>query len=173
MRNFLTARTPSTLLSGMIFVLAGVFSMGNLSAHTEEEIEAVKKQFVGHYELISYFQFPADGGEINTNYIGRLTYDENGHMSGLGMPKDLPDRTALSSEQSGERTNTGFAYWGDVSFDLDKGIVIHHVKGSPTRPQWVGEDNIRYFEFTDEYLKLSLKDSQGRITGTLTWRKLD
>ena len=173
MRYFSITKTQSTILSGTIFLLVSIFSAGNLSAHSDEEIKAVKKKFVGHYELISFIQFPAQAEPINTNYIGRLTYDAYGHMSGLGMPKDLPDRTESSSEQPGQRTNVGFAYWGDVSFDLDKGIVIHHVKGSPTRPQWVGEDNIRYFELTDEYLKLSLKNSQGRITSTLTWRKLD
>ena len=67
----------------------------------------------------------------------------------------------------------GFAYWGAVSWDVEKGVVVHHVQGSPVVPQWVGGDNIRYYEFDgDNILKLSLKDARGRITGTLTWRRL-
>ena len=40
-------------------------------------------------------------------------------------------------------------------------------------PEWVGGDNIRHFEFSDGLLKLSLKDSSGRKTATLSWRKLN
>ena len=40
-------------------------------------------------------------------------------------------------------------------------------------PRWVDGDNVRYFEFDgDDILKLSLKDDSGRITATLTWRRL-
>lgn len=66
----------------------------------------------------------------------------------------------------------GFAYWGKVSFNLELQQVIHHVEGSPMVPNWVGGDNIRYFEFAGDILKLSLKNAQGRVTGTLTWQRL-
>ena len=40
-------------------------------------------------------------------------------------------------------------------------------------PEWVGGDNVRYYEFiTDDLLSLTVKNNQGRITGTLTWRRL-
>ena len=133
-----------------------------------DDLDAIKAKFIGDYELVSYFQFPASGGEVDMKYIGRLSYDALGNMSGIGMPMDLPARAA----QSSQRSTGGFAYWGKVSYDLDKGIVFHHVEGSPLVPQWVGGENIRYFEFTDGLLKLSLKDGEGRITATLSWRKL-
>ena len=133
-----------------------------------DDLDAIKEKFIGDYELVSYFQFPAAGGEVDMNYIGRLSYDALGNMSGIGMPVDLPGQ---ASQSSGRRTG-GFAYWGKVSYDLEKGIVVHHVEGSPLVPQWVGGDNIRYFEFSDGLLKLSLKNAEGRITATLTWRKM-
>jgi len=38
----------------------------------------------------------------------------------------------------------------------------------------VGEDNVRYYEFTPEgLLKLSIRDENGRTTGTLTWRRIE
>lgn len=126
------------------------------------------QQFIGDWELVSYIQFPATGGERDMNYVGYLSYDDHGNMAGLGMPRNLPERAAGSSE----RTIGGFAYWGGVSVDVDEGTVIHHVEGSPMVPQWVGGDNVRYFEFVDDLLKLSLKDNAGRITATLTWRRL-
>ena len=62
---------------------------------------------------------------------------------------------------------------GPVSWDVEQGIVIHHVQGSPMVPQWVGGDNVRHYEFEgDNILKLTVKDGQGRSTGTLTWRRL-
>lgn len=139
-----------------------------IQIHAADDLDAIKEKFIGDYELVSYFQFPASGGEVDMKYIGRLSYDALGNMSGIGMPVDLPARAA----QSSERRTGGFAYWGKVSYDLEQGIVFHHVEGSPLVPQWVGGENIRYFEFTDELLKLSLKDEAGKITATLSWRKL-
>lgn len=133
-----------------------------------DALTALKQRFIGDYELVSYLQYPAQGEPVDMNYVGRLSYDAFGNMAGLGMPRDLPAREA----QSGERLSGGFAYWGKVSYDLENSIVIHHVEGSPMIPRWVGQDNVRYFEFTGDLLKLSVKNAEGRVSGVLTWRKL-
>ena len=145
----------------------GIWSSGKRVSAAEGNEEAIKQQFVGHWELVSYVTFPEEGGVRDMNYIGRITYDGLGNMTAQGMPKDLPERAA----QSRENVRGGFAYWGDVVFDLENNIIIHKVTGSPTRGSWPGEDNIRYFEFEDGLLKLSMKDDAGRLIGTLTWRK--
>jgi len=137
-------------------------------AHSADDLDSIKQKFIGDYELVSYFTFPAQGGEVDMSYIGRLSYDALGNMAGLGMPKNLPERAAGSSE----RVTGGFAYWGSVSIDVENNIVIHHVEGSPLVPGWVGGDNVRHYEFTEDFLKLSLKNADGRVTATLTWRKL-
>ena len=139
------------------------------NAADNDRLAAVKQQFVGHYELVSFISFPAEGGEVDNNYIGRIMYDENDQMSAQGMPKDLPGRAARTTEL----VRGGFAYWGPVTWDVSQNKVTHHVQGSPTRGSWVGEDNIRYYEFTDDgLLKLSIRDENGRTTGTLTWRRI-
>ena len=133
------------------------------------ESEALRERFVGHYELVIYETFRPDGEVVDMDYVGRIMYDEEGNMSAIGMPTNLPARAAESSE----RVQGGFAYWGSVSFDPPNVVVIHHVEGSPTRGSWPGVDNVRYFEFTDDgMLKLSLRNAEGRTTGTLTWRKI-
>ena len=133
------------------------------------DTNSIRQKFIGDFELISYVAFAADGSGRDMNYIGRLSYDRFDNMAGLGMPKDLPDR----AENTSERTIGGFAYWGGVSWDVEQGTVTHHVEGSPMVPQWVGGDNVRYYEFiTDDLLSLTVKNDQGRITGTLTWRRL-
>ena len=149
-------------------ILLGFIFLSSFSA-VAQDLESIKQQFIGDYELVSYVTFSGDGAERDMGYIGRLSYDRFGNMAGLGMPIDLPSR----AEESSERTIGGFGYWGKVSSDLDVGTVIHHVVGSPMVPRWVGGDNVRYFEFIeDDLLALSIKDTQGRITGTLTWRRL-
>jgi hypothetical protein len=152
-------------------VVAGLLALalpGADSNADDRQAQSIKDRFTGHYELVSFVQFPAEGGEVDANYKGRIMYDGHGNMSAQGMPRDLPERAA----QTDELVRGGFAYWGWVEFDLENNIVIHHVTGSPTRGSWVGEPNVRHFEFTDEHLKLSMKDASGRTTGTLTWLKI-
>jgi hypothetical protein len=154
---------------GALFLGAIMLQQPDVSAAEDVRLAAVKRQFVGHYELVSFINFPADGGEVDNNYIGRIMYDEHDQMSAQGMPKDLPARAA----QSSTNVSGGFAYWGPVTWDIDQNKVTHHVEGSPTRGSWVGEDNVRYYEFTsDGLLKLSIRDASGRTTGTLTWRRI-
>ncbi len=138
------------------------------SVQAADDLDAVTQQFIGDYELVSYFTYSAQGGEVDMNYIGRLSYDALGNMAGLGMPKNLPERAADSTE----RVMGGFAYWGPFSIDVENSIVIHHVKGSPMVPRWVDGDNNRHFEFSAGLLHLSLKNPDGRVTATLSWRKL-
>ncbi len=150
----------------VLVVALSVFSMTDLQS--SESIDQVRQRFVGDWALVSFVRFPETGEPIDMEYIGRLRYDEAGYMMGLGMPRDLP----IQAEGSTERVTGGFAYWGRVSFDLTTSRVIHHVEGSPGNAQWVGQDNIRFFEFEgDDVLKLSLKDGAGRITATLTWQR--
>ena len=152
-------------LSSTVLLIALVASMSHqVAAATESDYQP----FIGDWELVSYVQFPQDGGERDMNYVGYLSYDAHGNMVSLGMPRDLPERAAAADE----RTIGGFAYWGKVSVDVQRGVVIHHVEGSPMVPQWVGGENVRFYEFVDNLLKLSLKDSAGRTTATLTWRRL-
>lgn len=123
--------------------------------------------FIGDWELVSYIVFPEEGSERDMDYVGYLSYDEHGNMAGLGMPRALPQQVV-----SGGQNRAGFAYWGGVTVDAQGERVIHHVQGSPTQPQWVGGDNIRFYEFAGDLLKLSLKDADGRVSATLTWRRL-
>ncbi|PCI75046.1 MAG: hypothetical protein COB20_13735 [SAR86 cluster bacterium] len=146
-----------------------VLIMLPIQSQAADTLQEIEQKFQGDFELVSYFQFPEQGDPIDMNYVGRLSYDALGNMAGLGMPRDLPERNKASEE----RTTGGFAYWGKVSFDLENSLVIHHVEGSPMVPEWVGGDNIRHFEFSDDLLKLSLKNSSGRTTATLSWRKLN
>ena len=159
------------LFTGFAAVAASALFIGSGSElnAADADLEAVKKQFVGHYELVSYVSFPEGGGVVDNNYEGRITYDEHDNMTAQGMPRDLPARAAASSTN----VSGGFAYYGSVTWDIENQIVTHHVEGSPSRGSWVGEDNVRHYEWEDGLLKLSIVNAEGRTTGTLTWRRFE
>lgn len=164
-----TRNTPRIFAAVLLAATTTLCWATGSNAADANQLATVKQQFVGHYELVSFISYPASGGEVDNEYLGRIMYDENDQMSAIGMPRSLPERAA---ETDGVARG-GFAYWGPVTWDIENQRVIHHVEGSPTRGSWVGEDNIRYYEFTaDGLLKLSIRDDQGRTTGTLTWRRI-
>ncbi|MCY4264879.1 MAG: lipocalin-like domain-containing protein [Gammaproteobacteria bacterium] len=152
----------------LILSLLTMFLSQTFAEQQRGETDPAYQQFIGDWALVSYITFPEDGEAQDMQYIGYLSYDKFGNMAGLGMLKDFPERASASKEP----VRGGFAYWGSVSVDESGGRVIHHVEGSPMAARWVVGDNIRYYEFVDDLLKLSLKDSSNRIIATLTWRKL-
>ncbi|MEX2584515.1 MAG: lipocalin-like domain-containing protein [Gemmatimonadota bacterium] len=132
---------------------------------------SMDSRFVGTWELVSFESFPESGEAVDNNYIGRIIYDEHGNMTGVGMPRDFPERAAAAP--SGEVRSSGFAYWSNAELFPEENRIVHHVIGSPMNPVWPGTDLVRYYEFTDDgLLTLSIRNDTGRVTGTLTWRKL-
>ena len=96
--------------------------------NSEADLDAIRSQFVGNYELVKYQTFRRDGEAIDLDYVGRIMYDEGGNMAAQGMPRDLPSRP----RERGQRLSGGFAYFGRFSVDPEKSVVVHHVEGSPT-----------------------------------------
>ena len=163
-------KAATTALSRLPWALGRALMIGMLALPLTVvgQAQTDAERFVGDYTLISYVTFPEAGPAVDMQYVGRLSYDRAGNMSGLGMPSGLPER----EREAGRTLTGGFAYWGKVTVDDEKKIVIHHVEGSPLMPGWVGGDNVRFYEFEGDLLRLSLKNSDGRTTATLTWRRL-
>ena len=163
-------KAATTALSRLPWALGRALMIGMLALPLTVvgQAQTDAERFVGDYTLISYVTFPEAGPAVDMQYVGRLSYDRAGNMSGLGMPSGLPEL----EREVGDRLTGGFAYWGKVTVDGEKKIVIHHVEGSPLMPGWVGGDNVRFYEFEGDLLRLSLKNAEGRTTATLTWRRL-
>lgn len=141
------------------------FSTGEpLAQHTASAHEL----FPGNYELVRYESFRESGEVIDMDYVGRIMYDEHGNMSAIGMSRTFPGRAREAAEPL---TRGGFAYFARYELDPEDGRVTHNVYGSPTHPSWVDTGLVRYFEFDEDLLMLSIRDEQGRVTGTLTWRR--
>lgn len=160
-------------VAAVSFVAIGAALLG--TPQEGEASTAFDARFVGNWDLVSYVSFRESGETVDNNYSGRIIYDALGNMTGIGMPRDLPERPR---EDDGSLARAGFAYWSTTTVHADDGYIVHHVVGSPMMPNWVGSHQIRYFEFDEggDILRLSLRDDDeptGRITGTLTWRKIE
>ena len=147
--------------------MTDLFSGQQAVVRSDESIEAVREQFVGNYELIEYEVIRRGGESVPLDYVGRIMYDEHGNMAAQGMPANLPERARASTET----VRGGFAYFGTYRIDPAQKMVVHKVQGSPTRGGWVGEDNVRYYDFSGDVLTLSIKNAEGRVTSRLTWRR--
>ena len=145
-----------------------IFFISALPTTAAGQTQTDAERFVGDYALVSYVIFPEAGPAVDMEYVGRLSYDGAGNMTGLGMPSGLPER----EREVGSTLTGGFAYWGKVTIDDERKIVTYHVEGSPLMPSWVGGDNVRFYEFEGDLLRLSLKNNEGRTTATLTWQRL-
>lgn len=153
-------------LSGLL--LAGCSAVESQTGDTPAEARGL---FVGNWELVSFESFAEDGSAVDRNYVGRILYDENGNMSAIGMPRDLPGRARDAA--AGEQPRAGFAYFATYEVHPEDGSIVHNVLGSPMNPSWVDTGLVRYYEFADDLLRLSIRNAEGRVTGTLTWRRLE
>lgn len=134
-------------------------------------------RLVGNWRLLSYHSMHPDGS-IGTPFgdaVGRLSYDEHGHMAGQVM---RPERALVGRSDRGTHNlraaYTGYiAYFGTYEMNTENNVVVHHVEGA-LNPDWVGGRQVRRFRFEDNLLILEadIERPEGRIVHVLTWRKL-
>jgi hypothetical protein len=124
----------------------------------------------------------SDGQTVNPftrNMVGVLNYDGEGNMCAQLMRPDRP-AFAINDQMKGtpEEVKSAFegyiSYFGTYEVNKEKGTVTHHVKGS-LFPNWLGSDQIRFFEFSGNRLALRAPPMQvGGITITsfLIWEHM-
>ena len=145
---------------GLHHLLSALLVLSTISAGSVQRTsdDAIREKFVGHWRLLKFVNFDASGAEHDAGFEGgRILYDAAGHMSAQLL----------------HRSRDNFiAYYGRYTIDTAAAKVTHHVEGS-TQAHWIGTDLVRYYEFTPNgHLKLSLRNAEGRATGTLTWERL-
>ena len=141
----------------------------------------VKNNFAGVWRLVTS-EFRLSDGSIAYPYskgaIAMLIYDEKGHMSAQGM---RPDRSIFVSgdlrngtlEEIKEAFDGYFAYFGNYEVDEEEGTVTHRIKGS-LFPNWVGQDQKRFFEFSGNRLTLRtppIPAAGTTVVGILVWER--
>ena len=156
--------------------MAAVLVFGSLDVvHAQSSAADVQKRLVGNWRLVSFVSFDDKGVSRPGPYdAGRIMYDGYGNMAAQLMRSDRPRLSSPSTEAERAIAYTGFlSYYGRYVIDPPTGKVTHHVEGS-TNPNWVSTELVRYYAFSpdDSRLMLSIKNADGRVTGTLTWERM-
>jgi hypothetical protein len=134
-------------------------------------------RLVGNWTLKSYDAIAPDGTSSLPfgQAVGRLSYDEHGHMAGQVMrPDRAPVNVGRGEAQQVRAAYVGYiAYFGTYEVNADAGIVTHRVQGA-LNPTWVGGIQVRRMRFEGDLLVLEADVQKGAqtIVHVLRWRKL-
>jgi hypothetical protein len=141
-----------------------------------------KDEFVGTWKLVSFEMRRSDGQTVypfGRNIVGVGNFDAAGNMSAQLMSTDRP-AFAINDQLKGtpEEVKAAFegciSYFGTYEVNKEKGTVTSHVKGS-LFPNWVGSDQVRFFEFSGNRVTLRTPPIQAggiTITALLIWERI-
>lgn len=168
---------------GILVIVMVVFFMFCIGVF-EKEAKAKKtiQKFIGTWKLVTSEFHTSDGKvtyPLGENAIGMLIYDSNGRMACQLMQLDRPkfasgDMRGGTPEEIKTAVEGYVAYFGTYEVDDKKGMVVHHVEAS-LFPNWHGEDQVRFFEFSGDLLTLKTSPilSGGQeIIGVLVWKRI-
>ncbi len=117
-------------------------------------------RFVGTWKLVSFELRHNDGNVIypfGENATGYLLYNLDGYMSVAFMradrsPFSSPDMTQATLEEKGKAFDETLCYCG--KYTIHDNQITHHIEVS-LFPNWIGLDQIRFYEFSGNLLTLS------------------
>jgi hypothetical protein len=138
----------------------------------------VVSQFIGTWELVKWTAKPAEGElfyPFGRDAVGQIIYDATNGVIVSIMKKD---RKAFASgdflngnvEEILSAYNGFVAYWGTYAIDQAERKVIHRIRIS-SFPNWVGQDQVREYDFQDDFLTLRAS-AIGATQHELLWRKI-
>jgi hypothetical protein len=134
----------------------------------------VAQRLVGAWELVSFENIAADGTRRPGNYDrGQITYDASGRMSAQLMNSaNKADQPPQTDEARAAAYRRYLGYYGPFVVDEGTGTVTHIVEGS-SNPSWIGSRQVRYYTLSqdNQQLTLSVRNAEGRVTGTLVWKR--
>ena len=140
------------------------------------------EEFTGTWRLLTCEGRWSDGrvtSPYGDNPAGMLVYDGSGSFSGQimaqGRPTFATGNLLRGSDSEVRAAFEGYmAYYGNYKADEAEGLMVHEVEGS-FFPNWIGERQVRKFEFTsDGKLRLStlpIKGSRADLTVVLLWER--
>src|SRR5215212_3953336 len=138
----------------------------------------VSDQFIGVWNLIKWTAKQADGQLLypyGQDAIGQILYDSGGNVMVEIMKRNRKSFGSndflLGSVEEVLAAYNGFvAYCGTYNIDPVAKKVIHHVRIS-SFPNWVGQDQIRYYDFRNDLLILQAP-AISMAQHELTWNKI-
>jgi Lipocalin-like domain len=177
--------------------IAGLIAcFSDSSAHAEDQLQNVKKvlmkensgiasKFIGTWRLASV-EARRPNGEVaptptrlGTKTIGYLMYDATGHVAVQIMRPDRPkfavnDIDKGTAEELKAAWEGYSAYFGTYEINEAEGFVVHHVEGSAF-PNYVGSDQKRFYELSDDTLVLKPPQRQvgnEQLNMRITWQRV-
>ncbi len=141
-----------------------------------------KEKFTGAWRLISA-EFRTEEGEVTyllgREAIGQIMYDGKRNMSAqlgkAGQPRFASNDWLKGTPEETKSAFEGYrCYFGTYEVDEENKTVTHHVQGS-LFPNWIGTDNVRYYEFSGNCLTLRtvpMVTGGKKMVGTLVWERL-
>ena len=127
-----------------------------------------KDKLVGTWKLISIEDPSPTASKPDEKPSGLIMYDSTGHMAvqitrRQDRPRFASNNQAEGSPQEIKVAFVGYgAYYGSYEVREKEGIVIHHLEGA-LFPNEIGTDNIRYYEFSGDRVRLivaTIKDGK-------------
>jgi hypothetical protein len=137
-----------------------------------------KEQLVGTWKLASAEYRLSNGERLKLYDAGVLMYDALGNMSVQLMKNDRPafakaDRMGGTSEEIKAAFQGYQAYYGTFTVDEGTSAVTHHIQGC-ILPNWVGVDQVRFYNLSDNQLTLRTPPLTLRgmeAVGYLIWQR--
>jgi hypothetical protein len=176
---------PGIALGGMV----GGAASSLLKSGRKEEAKAKAapkakttiQRFISAWKLVTSEFHTSDGKvtyPLGEKAVGILMYDGGGRMAAQLMRPDRPkfasgDMRGGTPEEIKTAVEGYVAYFGTYEVDDKKGTVVHHVEAS-LFPNWLGQDQIRFFEFSADLLTLKtlpILSGGQEITGVLVWKR--
>ena len=137
------------------------------------------ERFIGTWKLVSYEN--RSGNQVTyplgENPVGYIMYNAEGYMAVAIMAANRrrfssTDIMAATTEEIVSACSTYSTYCG--KYDVTEDKVIHHVELS-LYPNWIGEDQVRFYKFEGDKLILSTPPmifSGKQQSGYLIWQKM-
>ena len=136
-----------------------------------------RQRLLGAWRLISLTERTSKG-EVRLPFgqdpVGLLLYDNADRVSAQIMRRNQPrfahnDWQRVSDQEKAAAWSAYLGYFGTYRIDENARAVIHHIEGS-WYPNFVGSEQVRYFQFADEKLILSADVPGGRVE--IVWEKV-
>jgi hypothetical protein len=144
--------------------------------------KSLNEQVVGTWKLVSWEQTHPDGRtfqQFGPKPIGIAFFDARGHCIISVMRSDRAkyarDSYAEIAQATAEENKTTaqgtITYFGTYSVSEAERCIAIHVEAS-SFPNWNGADLKRFFEVTDDQLKLTVRPPAGGAIDVV-WRRSD
>lgn len=138
--------------------------------------------FLGAWQLVSSEFKLSDGSKrypLGKKVIGRLNYDADGNMNAQLYRADRSffaqnDQATATDDEIKDAFISSVCYFGQYKLDIKNQSITHFVEGS-LFPNWIGGQQLRYFQFEDDKLSLSTPPflmNDVMQTGILIWERI-